>query len=539
MEEIGKKSKRMGLESCGLTHTARAYWNLPPAQLIEMALQRGEGQLTSTGALMCDTGKFTGRSPKDRFIVKDALTADTVDWNAINQPFEADQFEVLRREMGAYLQSQEVFVRDVYAGADPAYRLKVRIINRNAYHNLFCHTMFLRPSEEELENFEPDYHVIHVPEFEANPALDGTRQANFAILNLTQKMILVGGTGYAGEIKKGIFSLLNFLLPHQHHVLSMHCAANVGTQEGDTAIFFGLSGTGKTTLSADPQRRLIGDDEHGWSENGVFNFEGGCYAKTIDLTEEREPDIFRAIRFGAILENTRFFPGTRTVDYTNVVVTPNTRTAYPINHIENVLLPSRSGHPRHIFFLVADAFGVLPPVARLNPAQAMYHFMSGYTAKVAGTEQGINEPQATFSTCFGAAFMPLPAAQYARLLGEKMEAHHTQVWLINTGWTGGPYGVGTRMKLPHTRACITAVLNGNLNEVPFSVHPVFGLQVPDACPGVPTALLNPRNTWDDPAAYDLQAERLAEKFIRNFEQYEADERILAGAPRVVSPSYED
>jgi len=482
---------------------------------------------------MCDTGKFTGRSPKDRFIVKDAKTADSVWWGDINIPFDPQQFDQLHAKMVDFLKDKKLYVRDAYAGAHPDYRLNLRIVNTQAWHNLFCNNMFLRPSKEELEAHSPDFTIICAPEFEADPAVDGTRQGNFAIINFTKNMILIGGTGYAGEMKKGIFGVLNYTLPHEKNTLSMHCSANVGA-EGDTAIFFGLSGTGKTTLSADPNRGLIGDDEHGWTEDSVFNFEGGCYAKVIDLSREKEPQIWDAIKFGAIVENTRFIPGTRTVDYTNKSVTENTRSAYPINFIDNAIEPSRADSPKNIFFLTADAFGVLPPISRLNASQAMYHFISGYTAKVAGTEVGITEPQTTFSACFGAAFLPMHPTKYAEMLGRKMEENNVNVWLVNTGWTGGPYGVGSRMKLAYTRAMITAALNGDLNSVEYTKHPVFGVEMPKTCPNVPEEVLNPRNTWANKEEYDAKATDLATKFVRNFQKYAAfaSDEIMAGAPKV-------
>ncbi|WP_394355333.1 phosphoenolpyruvate carboxykinase (ATP) [Pararhodonellum marinum] len=517
----------------GLEKVKTAFWNLTPAELVEYALQNGEGSLTDTGALMADTGKFTGRSPKDRFIVKDEKTADTVWWGDINIPFDEENFDRLHEKMLYFLADREIYIRDAYAGADPNYRLNLRIVNTFAWHNLFCHNLFLRPKKEELEEFEPNFTIICAPGFEADPALDGTRQKNFAILNMTKRIILIGGTAYAGEMKKGIFSVLNYLLPHEHGVLSMHCSANVG-EKGDTAIFFGLSGTGKTTLSADPKRGLIGDDEHGWNENKVFNFEGGCYAKVIDLTKEKEPDIWDAIRFGAIVENTRFHKHSRTVDYTNKSVTENTRTAYPIHHIANAIEPSLADIPKNIFFLTADAFGVIPPISKLNKSQAMYHFISGYTAKVAGTEVGIIEPQTTFSACFGAAFLPLHPTKYATLFGEKIEKHQVNVWLINTGWTGGPYGIGSRMKLKYTRAMITAALEGHLDEVEYFTHQVFRVKIPLTCPEVPAEVLRPRETWADKTAYDAKANDLAKAFIRNFEKYRdfATSDILAGAPQV-------
>ncbi|MEN2283043.1 phosphoenolpyruvate carboxykinase (ATP) [Algoriphagus sp. SE2] len=513
--------------------SGNVYLNLPPAALVEHSLARGEGLLTSTGALMADTGKFTGRSPKDRFIVLDEKTKESVWWGDINIPFDSKKFDLLEEKMKYFLSQKDLFVRDAYAGADENHRLKLRVFNTLAWHNLFCHNMFLRPEKEELEFFEPDFTIICAPDFEANPEIDGTTNPNFAILNLPKRMILIGGTAYAGEMKKGVFSVLNFILPHEKGILSMHCSANIG-KKGDTAIFFGLSGTGKTTLSTDPNRNLIGDDEHGWTDSSVFNFEGGCYAKVVDLTREKEPEIWDAIKFGAIVENTRFKPGNREVDYSNTQVTQNTRTAYPIHYIPNSKIPSVGDIPKNIFFLTADAFGVIPPISRLNKSQAMYHFISGYTAKVAGTEMGVTEPKLTFSACFGAAFLPLPPTEYATLFGEKMEKYEVNVWLINTGWTGGPYGIGSRMKLSYTRAMITAALNGNLIDVAYKKHPVFGFEVPQECDNVPSAVLNPRYTWSDQIAYDVQAKKLAEAFISNFKQFEdfATSDIMEGSPSV-------
>ena len=530
-------TSRNRLQPLGFHETATVHLNLTPAALIEHALRNGEGHLTDTGALMADTGKFTGRSPKDRFVVKDANTEDSVWWGDINIPFEADKFDQLHAKMVAYLADKPLYVRESYAGANPAYQLKLRIVNEQAWHNLFCYNMFLRPEEGADTSWLPDFSIICAPGFEADPAVDGTRQPNFAIINFTKKMILIGGTGYAGEIKKGIFGVLNYLLPHERETLPMHCSANVG-EKGDTAIFFGLSGTGKTTLSADPNRGLIGDDEHGWTPDaGIFNFEGGCYAKVIDLSQEKEPQIWDAIRFGSIVENTRFIPGTHTVDFANKSVTENTRTAYPINFIDNAIEPSVAEAPQNIFFLTADAFGVLPPISKLDKSHAMYLFMSGYTAKVAGTEMGVTEPQTTFSACFGAVFLPLHPTKYAEMLGQKMDENpDINVWLINTGWTGGAFGTGQRMKLPYTRAMITAALNGQLEGVKYTKHPIFGMQVPGAVPGIPTEILDPRNTWADKAAYDKTAASLAEKFVENFKKYAdfANDEILAGAPKVAA-----
>ena len=533
MQDLELISSKQKLAESGIENVSKAFWNLTPAELIEHALQNKEGVLTDEGALMADTGKFTGRSPKDRFIVEDEKTADSVWWGDINMPISPEKFNGLHQKMVAFLKNKNVYVRDAYAGADPNYRLNLRVINTHAWHNLFCHNLFLRPKTEELENFDPNFTIICAPDFEADPEEDGTREKNFAILNLTKRMILIGGTGYAGEMKKGIFSVLNYILPHENKVLSMHCSANIG-DAGDTAIFFGLSGTGKTTLSADPSRGLIGDDEHGWTENGIFNFEGGCYAKAINLTRENEPDIWDAIKFGTIVENTRFHPNSRNVDFTNKEVTENTRTAYPIHYIKNAVSPSVGGIPKNIFFLTADAFGVIPPISKLSTSQAMYHFISGYTAKVAGTEVGVTEPQTTFSACFGAAFLPLHPTAYAELFGKKMEEHQVNVWLINTGWTGGPYGVGNRMKLKYTRAMITAALEGQLGDVEFIDHKIFGVSVPQTCPNVPDDILNPRKTWSDKEAYDKKAQELAGSFVKNFEKYAdyATDSILAGAPKV-------
>jgi phosphoenolpyruvate carboxykinase (ATP) len=531
-QELEIQAMPKGLSDLGIETSKQVFWNLHPAQLVEHALQNQEGYLTDTGALMADTGTFTGRSPKDRFVVQDSLTENSVWWGDINIPFSEDNFDKLYGKMINFLKDKQLYIREAYAGADDKYRLNIRVINTLAWHNMFCYNMFLRPTANEIETFENEFTIICAPNFKADPAVDGTRQENFAIINLSKKILLIGGTAYAGEMKKGIFSVLNFLLPHQHGVLSMHCSANVG-KKGDTAIFFGLSGTGKTTLSADPNRGLIGDDEHGWNENSVFNFEGGCYAKVIDLSREKEPEIWDAIKFGAIVENTRFYPLTRTVDYGNKEVTENTRTSYPIEHIENAIIPSKSDIPKNIFFLTADAFGVIPPISKLNKSQAMYHFISGYTAKVAGTEVGVTEPKTTFSACFGAAFLPLHPTKYAELFGEKMEKHQVNVWLINTGWTGGPYGVGSRMKLKYTRAMITAALNGELDNVSYRKHSVFGVAIPESCPNVPDEVLSPRATWADKEAYDKKARELGAEFIKNFEKYSdfATEDILAGAPK--------
>lgn len=531
MKHVGIKNPKADLANYGLSNFATAYWNLPVPELVEHTIQLGEGVLADTGAIKITTGKFTGRSPKDRFVVQDELTEKTVDWNSINMPFEPAKFDALYNKIAAYFADKDLYIRDAYACADDNYRLNLRLIAEKPWSAMFANNMFLRPSEEELLNANPEWTILCAPSFMAKPEVDGTRQENFAIINFSKKAIIIGGTGYTGEIKKGIFSVLNYVLPQERNVLSMHCSANVG-QDGDTAVFFGLSGTGKTTLSADPKRNLIGDDEHGWSEEGVFNFEGGCYAKTIDLSEEKEPQIWNAIKFGAILENMEFLPNSRTPDFADTSITQNTRVSYPIHHIDNALEPSKGGIPQNIFFLTCDAFGVLPPLSKLTPGQAMYHFISGYTAKVAGTEAGIDEPVSAFSACFGAPFLPLHPTQYAEMLGERMRKQNVNVWLVNTGWSAGPYGVGSRIALKYTRAMITAVLEGQLTDVDYQEMPIFGLHMPTSCPGVPADILNPCNTWANKAAYDVKAQELANKFVTNFDKFkdQANEEILAAAP---------
>jgi len=512
---------------------ASTHINLSSEELIQEALRRGEGKLADTEGLAANTGRFTGRSPKDKFVVKDELTADTVWWGTVNQPIEGKYFDQLMNKILNHYTNKELFIRDAYACADPRYRLNIRVVTESAYQNLFANNLFLRPSKEEIDTQDPEWLILAAPSFEADPNIDGTRQENFTIVNFSRKIIIIGGSGYTGEIKKGIFSVLNYILPHNENVLSMHCSANIG-DAGDTAIFFGLSGTGKTTLSADPNRKLIGDDEHGWAEGTVFNFEGGCYAKCVDLSEEKEPDIWNAIKRGALVENVCFHEGTNTVNFEDITITENTRVAYPIDHIDNIATPSIGTTPKNIFFLTADAFGVLPPISKLNSAQAGYHFISGYTAKVAGTEEGVTEPQATFSACFGEAFIPLHPGVYADMLGKKMDENNVNVWLVNTGWSGGPYGVGSRMKLRYTRAMITAALNGELDDVECTTHPVFGIEMPNSCPNVPTELLHPRNTWEDPSAYDAKANHLANLFIDNFKKFEegASSEIRSAAPKV-------
>ena len=528
----GVKNPNATIESLGINNTGTQYWNLSPEELTQHTLDLKQGVLNDTGALVVNTGEFTGRSPKDKFIVKDANTENSVNWNNFNIPFEPAKFDALYDKVTNYLEGKNVYVRDAYACADPTYRMNIRVVTEFPWSNMFAYNMFLRPTTEEVNTFSPEWTVICAPGFMADAAADGTRQHNFAILNFTKKCAIIGGTGYTGEIKKGIFSVLNYVLPHEKNVLSMHCSANIG-KDGDTALFFGLSGTGKTTLSADPARGLIGDDEHGWTDHGTFNFEGGCYAKCIDLTEEKEPDIYKAIRPGAILENITFIDGTNKVDYTSAKITENTRVSYPLHYISNAVEPSVGGIPKNVFFLTYDAYGVLPPISRLTTGQAMYHFLSGFTAKVAGTEAGVTEPTLTFSTCFGAPFLPLHPTKYAALLGKKLAESKAKVWMINTGMTGGVYGVGSRMKLSNTRAMITAALNGELDNVEFVAHPVFGMEIPTACPNVPADILNPRNTWSDKEAYDAKANQLALEFNKNFEKFTtmANEETIAAAPR--------
>jgi len=522
----------MSLEKYGI-YDSNSHWNLSPEKLTEISISSNQAIKTSTGAISIDTGEFTGRSPKDRFIVKDEITSDNVWWGDINIPFESKDFDSLYEKVCNHLVNKEVYIRDAYACADPNFRLNIRVINEFPWSNIFAYNMFLRPTLEELKDFKEDWLILNVPSFKADPAIDKTRQHNFAIINFTKKIILIGGTGYTGEIKKGIFSVLNFTLPFEHKVLSMHCSANIG-KENDTSVFFGLSGTGKTTLSADPNRLLIGDDEHGWSDNTVFNFEGGCYAKCIDLNAAKEPDIFNAIKPGALLENIRFKTGSNVVDYENTTITQNTRVSYPINHIRNIAIPSIGNAPKNIFFLTCDAFGVLPPISKLSIGQAMYHFISGYTAKIAGTEEGINEPQTTFSACFGAPFLPLHPTKYAELLGEKLSDKNVNVWLVNTGWSGGQYGVGERISLKYTRALISSALSGELNDIEYKQDPIFGLNYPTKCKGVPSEILEAKKTWADKSKYEMVANKLACVFVENFEQFKefANEEILASAPKI-------
>lgn len=517
----------------GFKNTDSIHYQLSPEELVQDTLRIGEGVLNDTGALVINTGEFTGRSPKDKFTIKDETTVGSVHWNDFNIPMEPRHFDIIFDKITQYInQLPEIWVRDCYACADPRYRLNVRVVNEKPWNNLFAYNMFLRPNEEELENFKPDWHVISAPGLQLNPAECGTRQHNAAVVSFKHKMILIAGTGYTGETKKGIFTILNYILPHEKNVLSMHCSANMGA-DGDTAVFFGLSGTGKTTLSADPNRKLIGDDEHAWTSDNIFNFEGGCYAKTINLTEEKEPEIFNAIRPGALVENVTFYPGTNRINFDDDAITENTRVSYPLSFISNAQEPSIGSLPKNIFFLTCDAFGVLPPVSKLTPGQAMYQFISGYTAKVAGTEAGVTEPKPTFSACFGAPFLPLHPGKYAEMLGKKMQENNVNVWMINTGWTGGPYGTGSRMKLKYTRAMITAALEGKLKDAEFDTDPIFGVAIPKECPDVPSEVLHPRNTWTDKNAYDEKAKYLAGLFVKNFAKY-ADgvtAEILAAAPK--------
>ncbi len=525
-------AKPFGLEYCGIRESGPVHWNPGTAELYESAIKRGEAAIAHLGPLVARTGKYTGRTPKDKFIVREPESEGRIWWDG-NQAFDPEAFDRLQRRVAEYLEGKELFVQDCYVGADPAYRRSVRFVTELAWHNLFVRNLFIRRPAGEAFDHEPDFTVLSAPRFLADPAIDGTRTSAFIILNFAKRMILIGGTEYAGELKKSIFTVMHYLLPLQG-VLSMHCSANVGI-EGDTALFFGLSGTGKTTLSTDPDRQLIGDDEHGWSDHGVFNFEGGCYAKVIRLSPESEPEIYQTTRrFGTVLENVVFDPVTRRLDLNDDSITENTRAAYPLSQIPNTALQGTGGHPRNVIFLTADAFGVLPPVSRLTREQAMYHFLSGYTAKVAGTEVGLTEPQATFSTCFGAPFLALPPHVYAEMLGERVAAHGADVWLVNTGWIGGPAGVSERVPIAFTRAMIRAILSGTLAKSAFHPDPIFGVLVPEHCQGVPDGMLEPRSAWSDPNAYDRQAARLAAMFRENFRKFEGvvDPAVAAAGPRV-------
>lgn len=529
-----------GLENHGITNTGDVFWNLPTSRLYEEAVRRREGLIAHLGPFVVRTGHHTGRSVRDKFIVQESSSEEDIWWGAINQAIAPENFDALYHQLMAYLQGRDLYVQDCWVGADPAYRYGVRVITEYAWHNLFARNLFLNvyqvtddPASPELAQFVPDFTVIDTPRFHAMPEVHETNSEVYVIVNFAKRVVIIGGTSYAGEIKKSIFTILNYLLPKQG-VLSMHCSANQG-EGGDVALFFGLSGTGKTTLSSSPDRYLIGDDEHGWSENGIFNFEGGCYAKAIHLSKEKEPEIYSTTRrFGTVLENVMIDAETRRLDLDDDTLTENTRAAYPITHLEKIVPEYRSGHPRNIFFLTADAFGVMPPISKLTPDQAMYHFLSGYTAKVAGTEKGLgSEPQATFSACFGAPFLPLHPSRYARLLAEKMTAHNTNVWLLNTGWTGGPYGVGHRMELAYTRAMVRAALEGALDDVETVQEPVFGLHLPTRVPNVPSEVLMPRETWQDTDAYDAKARELADRFRENFVQFEDNvpQAVIAAGPQ--------
>ncbi len=492
--------------------------NLSPAALYEHAIRRGEGAIVSTGALTAETGKHTGRSPKDKFFVKEPTSQDAIWWHPGNQPFPRDRFNALLAKMQRFIDTSEVYTQDVFACADPRFRLSVRVITELAWHSLFARNLFIRPTADELLTFEPDFTVISLPSVKADPATDGTPSETFILVDLGRRMVIIGGTGYAGEIKKSIFTALNYLLPARN-VFPMHCSANTSPNGDDVALFFGLSGTGKTTLSAEPSRRLIGDDEHGWSDRGVFNFEGGCYAKTIRIHKESEPEIYAATEsFGTILENVVYDPRTRVPDYDSDAKTENTRAAYPIDLIPNAVLGGTGSHPHNVMFLSADAYGVLPPVARLDEKQIRHYFLSGYTAKVAGTERGVTEPEPIFSTCFAAPFLVLPPERYAEMLIERVNRHHAEVWMLNTGWVGGPYGVGQRMSIAHTRAIVRAVLNGDLRGGSTHVDPIFGLHIPNRVPGVPREVLDTRDSWPNPEDYDRQARKLRDMFDKNIKQ---------------------
>ncbi len=521
-----------GLDQHKIRNIGQVYWNLRTGALIEEAIRRREGLLASNGSLLVSTGQHTGRSPNDKFVVRESTTEDQIWWGDVNEPFEEEQFDQLYGRMTAYLQGKDLFVQDCWAGADPKYRIPIRIITEDAWHNLFARQLFIPDETLSPGDHKPQFTVINAPKFQAIPEQDGTRSEAFVIINFGQGLIIVGGTSYAGEIKKSIFTVMNYLLPLQN-VLSMHCGANKGA-DGDVALFFGLSGTGKTTLSADPDRQLIGDDEHGWSEDGIFNFEGGCYAKCIRLSQENEPQIWNAIRFGTVLENVIMNTELRRLDFDDDSLTENTRAAYPVAFIDKAIFPGIAGQPANILLLTCDAFGVLPPISKLTPEQAMYHFLSGYTAKVAGTEKGMgNEPQATFSTCFGKPFLPLHPTVYANLMREKIAKHNVNCWLVNTGWSGGSYGVGERMNLPHTRAMVSAALDGSLASAEYATDPIFGLSVPKACPNVPSEVLNPKGTWKDPAEYDSKARDLADRFVKNIAHFsDVSDEIVAAGPKV-------
>ncbi|MFO7680310.1 MAG: phosphoenolpyruvate carboxykinase (ATP) [Chloroflexota bacterium] len=535
MQNFGPFVSKYGVENHGIKNTDTVYWNLSTSMLYEQIIRRREGNIVHLGPIVVSTGDHTGRSPNDKFVVKETTTEGEIWWGKVNRPFPQEKFDDLHKKMLAYIQNRDIFIFDGYAGADERYRMPVRVINEYAWHNLFARNMFIRELDaEKLKNHVPEFTVIDFPRFHAEPEIDGTNSQTFILVDFSKRLVLIGGTEYGGEIKKSIFSAMNYYLP-KRGVLSMHCSANYGADLDDTALFFGLSGTGKTTLSSDPGRTLIGDDEHGWSEDGIFNFEGGCYAKVIRLDPEGEPEIYETTRrFGTILENVIYDGDTRRVDLNDGSRTENTRSSYPITHIDNADPRGIGGHPTNVFFLTADAFGVLPPISKLTKEQAMYHFLSGYTAKVAGTERGVTEPQPNFSACFGAPFMPLHPGEYAKLLGEKLDKHGAEVWLINTGWVGGPAGVSPRMKLSYTRAMVTAALSGQLAGVEMVQEPFFGLQVPTSVPGVPAEVLDARGAWADKAAYDAQATKLVGMFVENFKKYEdgVTPEIKAASPKV-------
>jgi phosphoenolpyruvate carboxykinase (ATP) len=535
VQQTGNWKSVVGLDKHGLKPSGNVFWNLGTAELVEHAVRRGEGKLSADGALVCLTGQHTGRSPNDKFIVRDAETETTINWGKTNVGMTPEAFDKLHAKVLAHLSAKDLYVQDVYAGADDTYRLKVRVVNENAWHNLFARNMFIQPASSALGGFDPEFTVLHAPSCKADPAVNGTNSECFIVLNFAKQVVIIGGTIYAGEIKKSVFSILNYILPEKG-VMPMHCSANIG-KDGQAAIFFGLSGTGKTTLSADSSRTLIGDDEHGWGPNGVFNFEGGCYAKVINLSPEAEPEIYATTkRFGTILENVVMDPATRRLDLNDGSLTENTRASYPLEFIPNTSTTGKGPHPKNIIMLTADAFGVLPPISKLTPEQAMYHFLSGYTARVAGTEKGVKEPQATFSTCFGGPFMPRHPTVYAKLLGEMMQRHGADCWLVNTGWSGGGYGVGSRMKIAYTRAMIHAALDGVLAKGEFRADPNFGLMVPVACPGVPADVLQPKATWPDKSAYDVAAQDVARRFEKNFEQFQGhvDSKVKAAAIRAAA-----
>ncbi len=522
------------MDSHGLTNLGQIYWNLSTPHLYEEIVKRREGCIAHLGPIVVRTGSYTGRSPNDKFLVEEATSKEKIWWGKENRPIEEVKFEAIYRRLQAYLQGRDVYVQDCHAGADPEYRLPVRIVTEMAWHSLFARNIFRQISDpEERVQHDPAFTVLNVPGFKAIPEIDGTNSEAFILLNFGRKLVLIGGTHYAGEIKKSIFTVLNYLLP-QKKVLTMHCSANMGA-DGEVAIFFGLSGTGKTTLSADAERSLIGDDEHGWSDRGVFNFEGGCYAKVIRLSPEAEPEIYETTRrFGTVLENVYLDQTTRRIDLDDAQLTENTRAAYPLTHIPNIAPDGLGAHPKHIVMLTCDAFGIMPPISRMTPDQARYHFLSGYTAKVAGTERGgESTPQATFSACFGAPFMALPPTVYSKLLGDKIKRHKASCWLVNTGWSGGPVGTGSRMKIAFSRAMVKAALAGKLDDVPYEKEPIFGLEIPKACPGVPSEVLNPRSTWSVPSAYDVKAKDLVVLFNENFAQFENDvpAEIKAAGPQ--------